>query len=321
MNLPDAQNHPDFAYRPETGEEPYASMLAVPVRRAGRTLGVLAVQNRAPRLYDTDEVEALETVAMLLVEPLAAAGASDGAEEGLGATLPRRFAGDGAGGRADHRPGRAGRLRMRRAACWPTTRRPKLARLAHARWRRMRRGIDELITDRLPGDGKASPEAREVLEAYRLVAADPGWLRRVSEAIRGGLSAEAAVHRVAGELRDRMRRIVDPYLRERLADLEDMAGRLLAALDGERRARTGAGRGDPAGAPARARPNCCTGTAAASPAWWWRRPARPATPPSWPARWAFPAIGGARGILEAAETGDEVILDAEDGQRSGPARR
>ena len=91
QNLPDAQNHPSFAYRPETGEDPYASLLAVPVRRAGRTLGVLAVQNRAPRRYADDEVELLETVAMLLAEVLAAAGATDGAEQGVGATLPRRF--------------------------------------------------------------------------------------------------------------------------------------------------------------------------------------------------------------------------------------
>src|SRR5690348_8668948 len=72
MNLPDAQNHPAFAYRPETGEEPFASMLAVPVRRAGRTMGVVAVQNRNPRRYAEDEVEELETVAMLLAEVLAA---------------------------------------------------------------------------------------------------------------------------------------------------------------------------------------------------------------------------------------------------------
>ena len=93
MNLPDAQNHPAFAYRPETGEEPFASMLAVPVRRAGRTLGVVAVQNRNPRSYADDEVDELETVAMLLAEVLASAGASDGAEEGVGATVPRVFAG------------------------------------------------------------------------------------------------------------------------------------------------------------------------------------------------------------------------------------
>src|SRR3984957_15022902 len=93
MNLPDAQNHPAFAYRPETNEEPFASMLAVPVRRGGRTLGVVVAQNRNPRLYADDEVEELETVAMLLAEVLAASGASDGSEEGVGATVPRVFAG------------------------------------------------------------------------------------------------------------------------------------------------------------------------------------------------------------------------------------
>src|SRR5215469_18021642 len=93
MNLPDAQNHPAFAYRPETDEEPFASMLAVPVRRAGRTLGVVDVQNRIPRLYSEDEVEELEIVAMLLAEVLAVGGASDGAEEGVGATVPRVFTG------------------------------------------------------------------------------------------------------------------------------------------------------------------------------------------------------------------------------------
>src|SRR6185437_4307341 len=93
MNLPDAQNHPAFAYRPEIGEESLASLLAVPVRRAGHTLGVLVAQNRAPRRYADDEVEELETVAMLLAEVLAASGASDGSEEGVGATVPRVFSG------------------------------------------------------------------------------------------------------------------------------------------------------------------------------------------------------------------------------------
>src|SRR5579864_2291161 len=81
MNLPDAQNHPAFAYRPETGEEPFASMLAVPVRRAGRTLGVVAVQNRNPRGYSDEEVDELETVAMLLAETLSTSGVADGASE------------------------------------------------------------------------------------------------------------------------------------------------------------------------------------------------------------------------------------------------
>ncbi|HEY4042280.1 MAG TPA: GAF domain-containing protein, partial [Rhodopila sp.] len=93
MNLPDAQNHPAFAYRPETGEEPFASMLAVPVRRSGRTQGVLVVQNRIPRNFTEHEVDDLETVAMLLAEMLSGAGATESSHEGVGGTVPRLFAG------------------------------------------------------------------------------------------------------------------------------------------------------------------------------------------------------------------------------------
>jgi phosphotransferase system enzyme I (PtsP) len=71
LNLTDAQSHPAFAYLPETGEEVYNSFLGVPVLRAGRTMGVLVVQNRTKRAYREDEVEALETTAMVLAEIIA----------------------------------------------------------------------------------------------------------------------------------------------------------------------------------------------------------------------------------------------------------
>ena len=93
LNLPDAQNHPAFAYRGEVGEDSYASLLAIPLRRAGRTQGVLVVQDREPRRYSDAEVEELQTVGMVLTEMLAAAGAPDGAEQGVASTLPRRFPG------------------------------------------------------------------------------------------------------------------------------------------------------------------------------------------------------------------------------------
>ena len=59
----------------------------------------------------------------------------------------------------------------------------------------MQQGLDELIAG-VPDDLASGAEvsaSRDVLEAYRLVAADAGWLRRVAEVINGGLSAEAAV--------------------------------------------------------------------------------------------------------------------------------
>src|SRR5690348_2540338 len=66
LNLPDAQTHPAFQYLPETGEEIYNAFLGVPVLRAGATLGVLVVQNRAHRTYHEEEVEALQTTAMVI---------------------------------------------------------------------------------------------------------------------------------------------------------------------------------------------------------------------------------------------------------------
>ncbi len=236
LNLPDAQAHPGFAYRSETGEENYAAMLAVPVRRAGRTLGIVSVQNRDNRLYTDEEVDVLETVAMLLAEILAAAGATDGAEEGLASTLPRVFSAKILA------PGiaigsvvlRGGQLPPRRfLADDPDA---ELVRLQDA-VERMRQGLRELLDERNPlrdvDEGPDASASREVLEAYKLIATDAGWLRRVTSVIRSGLSAEAAVQRVVGEFRDRMRRIPDPYLRERLSDLEDLGGRLLSALAGD----------------------------------------------------------------------------------------
>src|SRR5579872_2223339 len=71
LALADAQSHPDFAYRPETGEEIYHSLMGVPILRSGRVLGVLVVQNRTRRHYTEEEVEALQTIAMVLAELVA----------------------------------------------------------------------------------------------------------------------------------------------------------------------------------------------------------------------------------------------------------
>ena len=125
QNLADAQNHPAFAYRAETGEEKFASLLAVPVRRGGHTMGVLAVQNRSPRRYGPDEVDVVETVAMLLAEALAAAGAaavSGGrAERHPAAPVRGRVAGAGPG----DRPGGQRRAAAPgRATSCPRTQRP-----------------------------------------------------------------------------------------------------------------------------------------------------------------------------------------------------
>lgn len=73
LALADAWSHPAFAYRPETGEELYHSLMGVPILRGGRVVGVVVVQNREERTYTEESIEVLETVAMVLAELLTVA--------------------------------------------------------------------------------------------------------------------------------------------------------------------------------------------------------------------------------------------------------
>jgi len=89
----DAQGHPAFEYRPETGEERYSSFLGVPIQHAGRVVGVLVVQNKTRTQYSEEEVEVLETIAMVLAEMVASGqllGADDVAAVARAPSLPFR---------------------------------------------------------------------------------------------------------------------------------------------------------------------------------------------------------------------------------------
>ena len=83
------------------------------------------------------------------------------------------------------------------------------------------------------GDVADGGEHRDVLEAYRMFANDQGWQHKLHEAVATGLTAEAAVERVQSDTRARMLRSTDPYLRERLHDLEDLGHRLMRQLVGQ----------------------------------------------------------------------------------------
>jgi phosphotransferase system enzyme I (PtsP) len=231
LALSDAQAHPAFSYKPETGEEIYQSFLGVPILRGGNTLGVLVVQNRARRLYSEEEVEVLQTTAMLLAEMIAAgelqAIVRPGADIALRRPLFLRATaiadGVGLGHVLLHEP----RVVVTRLVAEDV---PAEAKRLEAAIEALRLSIDELI-DR--GDQVGPGEHVEVLEAFRMFAYDRGWLRRLHEAVLTGLTAEAAVERVQNDARAKLQRQTDPYLRDRLHDLDDLANRLLHQLTGQ----------------------------------------------------------------------------------------
>src|SRR5246500_4346399 len=231
LNLSDAQSHPAFSFRPETGEEIYHSFLGVPILRAGNTLGVLVVQNRAKRTYVEEEVEALQTTAMVVAEMIAsgerAALAQPGAEPAARHSIHKTGSilsdGIALGHVVLHEP----RVVVNNYIAEDL---PKEIRRLDAALTKLRADLDRMLER---GDVAEGGEHRDVLEAYRMFANDHGWSHRLHEAVATGLTAEAAVERVQSDTRARMLRSTDPYLRDRLHDLEDLGHRLMRQLVGQ----------------------------------------------------------------------------------------
>ena len=229
LNLAEAAEHPAFAYRPETGEDKFHSFAGVPIVRLESAIGVLAVQHADARKYEDVEIEALQTVAMVLSEMIAGARLVDGARRGrLASAGPLRLSGlklvsGMAKGRAVfHEP----RVIVEHTVADDIE--AERARVYSA-FRKMREQIDNMTRETEFG---TIGEHHEILETYRMFAYDEGWSRRINEAIDSGLTAEAAIERVQQRTRARMQDIDDVLLQERMHDLEDLSNRLLRIVSG-----------------------------------------------------------------------------------------
>lgn len=232
LNLAEAKAHPDFQYRPETGEEKFHSFAGVPIVYRERAVGVLCVQHVDPRRYEEVEIEALQTTAMVLSELIANAelvdeeealgldSAQSGPQQLSGLTLVKGLA---MGVAAYHQP----RVEITQVMAEDTE--AERQRVYRA-FDKMREQIDDMANQAEFGVGG---EHEEVLETYKMFAYDEGWSRRINEAIDSGLTAEAAIERVQQHTRMRMREIDDPLLADRMHDLEDLANRLLRIVAGQ----------------------------------------------------------------------------------------
>ncbi len=230
INEPEAKLHPAFSYRPETGEEVYHSLLAVPIHRSGQVLGVLVVQNQTRKDYSEEDVEVLQATAMVVAENLVSgnvAGSNSdlGFSKSLSSTITGEVVSDGIalGHIVLHKP---------RVVVKKLMSDDPIAELARLESAILQLGVE---LDRMFSDPHlaATGDHRDIFEAYRMFAKDRGWQQRLRDAVRDGLTAEAAVERVQNGTRARLLRQVDPYWHERTRDLDDLSDRLLRTLTGE----------------------------------------------------------------------------------------
>lgn len=230
LKTKDAPSAKGFRYMPETGEEIFPSFLGVPIQRVGEVFGVLVVQSKEARSYTTDEVYGLEVVAMVIAE-MAELGAFTSDDEGAMAKPHQRyFIARGLVGQEGVAEGRVFLHEPHIVIANPVADDPDIEkeRLAKA-FEDMRAQIASMLENVSIAD---AGEHREILEAYQMFANDRGWRQRLEDAIESGLAAEVAVERDQSITRNRMERISDAYLRERLHDLDDLSNRLLRILTG-----------------------------------------------------------------------------------------
>ncbi len=232
VNADDATKEKGFRYMPETGEEMYSSFLGVPIQRLGEVLGVLVIQSKAKRTYSEDDVYALEVVAMVIAE-MKELGAFVGDGEAMTAPHQRPIMFNG--GSAQEGAAR-GNVILHDPQIVITN---PVADDPEGEKRRLNEAMDSLrisVNDMLSATKKDSDNDQlEVMEAYRMFANSKGWLTRMEGSIESGLAAEVAVEKEQSATRARMARVPDPYLRERLHDLDDLSNRLLRLLTGQGR--------------------------------------------------------------------------------------
>ncbi len=231
INTGNAPAERGFRYMPETGEEIYSSFLGVPIQRLGEKLGVLVVQSKAARQFSDDEVYAIEVVAMVLAE-MTELGVFAGEGEALKRLHQRPVMFRGATGQEGSAEGHVWLHDPRVVVANPVGDDPrKETRRLRAAVDELRQSVDQMLDRVDPQD----QDHLQVLEAYRMFANSRGWLRRMEEDIARGLSAEAAVEKEQSAARARLEQVPDPYLRDRLHDLDDLSNRLLRILTGQGR--------------------------------------------------------------------------------------
>ena len=229
VNTEDAPSAQGFRFMPETGEEIFSSFAGVPIQRLGETLGVLVTQSKNSRKFSSEEIYALEVVAMVLAE-MTELGAFVGDETGLTALHQQSVLFRGTNGQDGaakgsvwlHEPRVVVTNLVSDDAIEEKTRLQNAVNL-------LRQGVDEIVDKIADGD----KEQTEILKTFRMFANSRGWLRRMEADIDQGLSAEAAVEKEQSSARARMSQVAVSYMRERLHDLDDLSNRLLRILTGQ----------------------------------------------------------------------------------------
>lgn len=260
----DALAHPRYKYFPETGEERFHSFLGVPLIEKRNPLGVLVVQTSRRREFSRDEVRLLKTISAQvssiiiqarlldtlkdkererkeyhkrLVEALRRlrsyeARRRERVERGTSHKWRGRLTGLSVApgfGR-----GTAHVLKQRLDLSSVRKERAKNPKREIERFRAaVERGIEQIHNLKQRMSSLISKEEGALFDVHRMILEDPAIIEQIEGKIRKeGYVGEYAVSSVFEQHLQSFAQIEDEYLREKAADVKDVAQRLLENLSG-----------------------------------------------------------------------------------------
>ena len=225
LQVENVWSHSGFVYKPETKELNLNSFAAVPVIHQDILIGVLSVQKKEQYRFSETEIDFLSIISMILSGMLLnllthneSKVASARRHKKLDAIC--LITGLGIGKAYVHK-------RIQFDTILSSDKLGEQKKLIAA----IRKVEEEISQKLLLPD--ITHEQAEIFKTYLMFTRDKGWAKKINYAIESGLTAEASIQKVLNEITDRMSMMSDPYIKERLHDFQDLAGRITRHLHGK----------------------------------------------------------------------------------------
>ncbi|HKA16143.1 MAG TPA: phosphoenolpyruvate--protein phosphotransferase [Myxococcota bacterium] len=255
----DAQNHPHYKYFPETGEERFTTLVAVPLLMRGVTIGVLVIQTVERRTFDSHDIDLFQTCAQLIspivmnARLLSLVDLSEEEIQSSNAELAShgiRVAG-GPRPRAEHNVEFRGIGTSRGIAIGTVYRMENPLDLAVLEYtprpsadaeesdllqaiQLVRRDLDD---NREELGDRFGPDFSAVFHTHIQILEDKGFVAKLRKAVHETGNARNALVEVLSAYRKTFGRIEDAYFRDRMMDVEDVGRRVMEQLLGDRHVR------------------------------------------------------------------------------------
>jgi len=222
--IEDAWNHESFVYKPETKEKPFKSLAGVPLIKSNKLLGVLAVQTKKVQSFSQDMIEVLETIGLVVAEMLSGDLAKKKRRDVIPTGGRQKF--DGTGLIEGFATGHVVlHKRLEQPIQLLATNTQKETQKLLQALDRVEREVNKILATSHRSGGQS-----DIFETYLMFIKDKGWIAKMTKAIETGLSADAAVQKVGEEVTSRMELMTDPYIKERIHDVQDLVSRVMRHL-------------------------------------------------------------------------------------------